>query len=639
MYFARLKPGAARFFIGALFVGATIPALAQTVIMGVHPLFDGLQPGTGVVPMEVDLANTGADARGVVRVSVGDYAMTYPVELPQGTKKRMVTYPDCGQYAMGALQFDLVTNRGRLHQTVEASGAAPSAQFVVGEIAENGGDLGFLRSQNRDYSKDYSMMAPQDVYVKPSDAPDRSAGYQRLSALVLGAGAERLSDDSVNAIKTWTLSGGTLIFIGGASSPILNDVRWNSALPVSGATQKNFDGSKALAQRYGSSPGPFTAMVGKTMPNASARVGGLITERPFGLGRAVYLAFNPFENPMIGWGSRGKMFGEIVSPALANSSQMVISTVVNTQAINPSGSRYGSMYNPYGSQNAGANNPFRATLPDTSKVLWILGAYFIAVVPLNFFVLRRLKRGELAWGTAPLLSLGFAGVFFMAAQGLYAAQLSTSAKGLVIVQQGDPDALILGYSQMYFPRGGRYDLKLNNVDSLIQTSPDDPYSRQNHSVYDDMDAADTGQVQASVSVPNLAFREVTYREHIQANQWFDVHRLANGHFSVTNNSNYVLTNARMVGGGGWQLLGDLKPQETREVSFAQPTLSSDDLPARLSQFLVRSNGLALTGRLTGLRAGPQLGDEVKDSAGLTLAFVTNERLKSNEMIRPNQQGL
>jgi hypothetical protein len=56
------------------------------------------------------------------------------------------------------------------------------------------------------------------------------------------------------------------------------------------------------------------------------------------------------------------------------------------------------------------------------------------------------------------------------------------------------------------------------------------------------------------------------------------------------------------------------------------------LPSRLSQFLVRSNGLALTGNLFGLRPGPQLGDEVKDSAGLSLAFITNERLKNSEMV-------
>ena len=136
----------ARFFIGAVFAALSVPSLAQTVLMGCHPLFDGLNPGSGIVPVEVDLANTGADARGVVQVSVGDFSMTYPIELPQGTKKRLITYPDCGDYATSGLQVDLLTNRARLHQNVETNGFGGSGVTSVLEVAENGGDLGFLKT-------------------------------------------------------------------------------------------------------------------------------------------------------------------------------------------------------------------------------------------------------------------------------------------------------------------------------------------------------------------------------------------------------------------------------------------------------------------------------------------------------------
>ena len=642
MYFARLRLGTARFLTGAILLAGVVPAFSQAVLMGVHPVFDGLQPGSGTVPVEVDLANTGESAKGIVRVTAGDYAMTYPIELPQGTKKRLITYPDCGQFASSPLQYDLITNRGHIHQTVETSGG-PSTQLVVGEVAQNGGDLGFLKSQSRDYA----MMAPQDVYVKPADAPDRPAGYDRLSALVLGEGAERLTDDAVNAIKTWALEGGTLVFIGGASAPILNDPRWSTVLPVHDATQQNFNGSASLKNRYGSSPQPFTAMVGQPVYGAQSRAGGLILERPFGLGRAVYIAFNPFENPMIGWGSRSKLFSELFSPSTIGGAQMVINSVVNVMPNDPYGRyryRYASGYP--GSEPPTANNPFRATLPDTSRVLLILGLYFLAVVPLNFIVLRKLKKGEWAWGTAPVISLAFAGAFFASAKDLYSADMSTSTNGLLIMQQGNQDALVLGHTQMYFPHGGRYDLKLANVDSLIDTTPDQTYGyygggprpQDQHSIYEDLDPVDTGAIQASISVPNLAFREMSYREHTLVNNWFDVHRVADGQFSITNNSDFTLSNARLAGGGGWMLIGDVPPKDTRLVTFkGQLSISSDDTPSRLGTFVIRSGGLALTGRVKGMRAGPLIGSEVKDSAGLILAFVTNEHLKSSEMVRGYQQ--
>lgn len=632
MHFARLRPAAARFLIGAIGVVAVVPVLGQALTMNVHPVFDGLKPGAGVVPLQVDLSNTGPDARGVVQVSVGTYSMSYPVELPQGTRKKLITYPDCGEYAGSGLEYALLTNKGHFNQTVEANGYMGSGQFVIGEISENGGDLGFLRSASRDYA----MMAPQDVYVKPANAPDRPTGYSRLAGLVLGDGAERLSDDAVRAIKTWALGGGTLIFIGGASAPILNDARWSSTLPVHDATQQNFGGSKALEKRYGSSPKPFTAMLGKPVKSALTRADGLIMERPFGLGRAVYLAFNPFENPLIGWSSRPKLFTELLSPTVITGPQMVINTVVSTQPVNPYSGRYSYSYPDMEST---PNNPFRATLPSATKVLLILTCYFLAVVPLNFLVLRKLKRGELAWGTAPILSLAFAGVFFAAAQGLYSAKMSTSTKGILIAQEGEPNALVLGYSQIYFPHGGRYDLKLTGVDSLIQTDMNQPYMRrEEHSVYEDLDPVDVGQIQGTISVPNLAFREMTYRQSAQTGGWFDVHRLADGRFSITNNTDFVLVNARLVGGGGWKLIGDLQPHRSTVAAFDQQTTSSEDLPSRLGSYLIRSRGLALTGRVKGMRAGPLIGDEVKDSAGLTLAFLTNEQLKPSEMLRTTGDG-
>jgi len=640
MQLARFNKASARFLIGAAGFICSACAFSQALLMSVRPLYDNLAPGTGVVPIEVNLSNTGQDARGVVQVQTGNFSMSYPVELPQGTRKRIITYPDCGEYMSEPLTFDLITNHGKLHQLLPPNYTGGTSQVVVGEVAENGGDLAFLRTISQKQN-DYEHIVPQDAYVKPAEAPNRPVGYQRFQMMVLGDGAERLSDDSVSALKTWALGGGTIVFVGGASSPVINDTRWADLLPIRNARPQNLNGSVSLEKLYGSSPPPFTAMVGEPVTGAYARAKNLIVEKQIGLGRALYLAFNPFENPLNNWNGRSKLFMELTSPGIAAGPISVLSSVAGYDSSESYGrygypGRYGSYppsgY-PYGAQ-VDANNPFTAKLPETSKVLLILFLYFLAVVPINFIVLRKLKRGELAWATAPLLSLAFAGVFFEAAQGLYSAQLSTSSQGVLVLQKGETNGLIVGYTQLFFPRGGTYDLKLKGVDSLSGGSNFSPYSyRSQHSIYEDLNAADTGEIQSSISVPNLAFREIRYRERMQSQDWFDVQRLPNGHFEVRNKSPFKVADARLAGGGGWVGVGDLAAGATKEVAFSGGVSTPGDFAGRVGMMLNRSRSLALTGVIRDLRVGPEIGKEVSATAGVNLCFMSNERLRENEILR------
>src|SRR5438067_74336 len=115
MRYERLKDLLVRILCRVMVIALAGPALGQKIFMTASPLYDGLQPGQGVTPVEVDLVNLGPDARGVVNVSVGSFNTNYPVELPQGARKRLITYPDCGDYVYGGqIQFQLITNRGRV---------------------------------------------------------------------------------------------------------------------------------------------------------------------------------------------------------------------------------------------------------------------------------------------------------------------------------------------------------------------------------------------------------------------------------------------------------------------------------------------------------------------------------------------
>src|SRR5207253_4992186 len=85
--------------------------------------------------------------------------------------------------------------------------------------------------------------------------------------------------------------------------------------------------SRTLTKDYGYPVDPFTAQVGQpAAPIVTGDPEGITPERPFGLGRSVYLGFDPFQQPFLDWPARGRFFADLLSPALLEGSQIVLSS-------------------------------------------------------------------------------------------------------------------------------------------------------------------------------------------------------------------------------------------------------------------------------------------------------------------------
>ena len=618
MHYMGTLSASKRLLIGALALGSAIPALGQNLQMTIRPAFEGLTPDAGGGAMIVDISNLGRDAKGVLNVAAGAFSRSYPVEIPSGGRTKVITYPEGYEYQIG---YYLDTNRGRAQEFGQGYmpyQTGPAPDFISGMVSESRGALDFIRTKDGTLSGN-----ALPVYASPADAPDRSAGYTRLNSLVLGTGSEKLGDSAVKAIQDWTKMGGTLIFVGGESNRVLVDPRWQNVVPVTDIKEKGFTNEPSLQNQYLGRTGSFTAYVGKPVSVADAQNNDLIVERPYGLGRAFYIALDPFTSPMSSWPGRSRLVSDLFGRAVGVSSDFVVSGVLAGERPNIAQAA------------TDQKNPFQANLPSSGTVISILAVYFIAVVPLNFFLLRRAKRGELAWATAPILSLSFAGIFFGAARGLYSAKLSTSTNAIMVVQAGDADATVVGNTQLYFPQSGRYDLKLSRVMSLSidSNATGGPGDAQG------LDSVDQGQIGASLSVPNLAFRQVNFQEEIAAGKWFEIKGSQWPRFTVTNSSPYHLWDARLCAGAGWISLGDLGPNSSKTVSFVGAQSSQDDMPGRFARMLVRSHAIGLTGKIEDLRVGPKVGEEVLGSNGVTLAFISNLVLPQQQVVAPLQQAV
>jgi hypothetical protein len=609
----------------AVFAGAQLGREGGGQIsMVARPAFDGLEPMFGrTAPYVVDLDNQGRDAVGYLRVQAGAYQMDYPVDLPQGAKKRWTVNVPSAIYG-DQPKFILSTNReGYTISPPYEPRMGPEA-VIAGAITDTTGDLSFLQvtqGSDREYA---------GVYCKPEDAPDRSFGYATLNALVLGTGSERLPDESVRAIQQWVVAGGTLIFLGGASSPVLADPRWSAFLPVKDPVAKTMSASQ-LPGGGAADLGSITAMIGTAVQGATASRNDFVIRKPMGIGYSVYLAVNPFESPLNRWERRGALFRELLDAKYVGNVAGFHAVAGLTQNNDPY-SGYARAYSPYGVEPSDDGNPFRTSLPTTGTILMILIGYLVVVVPLNFLLLKKLGKGEFAWFSAPVLSLAFSGVFFYTARELYSAQLSTSTKGLLVIAEEAKEGTAVGHTQMFFPRGGNYDLGFENVDAIWLEEQYYGYDGLRPQTMEDMKPVDVGQVRiASMGTPNLAFREIYSRQFSNTEGWLKFEPQGSSlRMKVTNSSPHKMSGIKVYNGELAFAAKDLEAGESTVVDLkvggAQP--ARETVEAKASQLVRFGGNYVVTGFVNGYRIGPQIGAEVATESGITLVCSSNDKVRS-----------
>lgn len=624
-------------FIASL-VAACALAGPRDFAVKVTPVFDG--PTTWVsAPLIVDIENKGPDANGNLLLGDMEQVTRYPIDLPRGSRKRLTVYPHDSVYGPNT-EIVLDLNVGRMtipYQSKSSMGYGyGSLANYVAMVSDTPGELSFLRLTSRNGGGNAS--AYYDCYAKPEDFPERPLGLTGCTGIILGPGSDRLTDSAVEALKSYALTGGTLIFIGGTSATTLSDPRWTPILPLQNAIAKAKVGSDVLEDIAGMNMKEgYTAAVGTAIPGARVRADQgmpIVTERPLGMGRIVVLAINPFEEPFTRWPGRTRLITSLVrsvdhqrAASFVNGFQSTGNYYDDYSYRSGSQPYRSSVVNPYGAPGSSVKaDPFSVVLPPASKVFWTLTAFFIVVVPVNFFVLRKLKRGELAWITSPLISLAFAGVFLNQASDLYGASLSTATNGVWIQQEGLRDSMFIGTTQMFFPSGGNYDLKLQNVDQLGIGNQMDYYGQSRQSTR--YDPVDVGSIQIpSLRAANLAFEEISYRQIVPSKSLVKIERVGKAAkgttFRVTNTSLGNLQDLSFAFKGIRAPGRSLSPGDSVDVVVPDgpariDNQDTDALTAVTRNFQV----LVVIATVDTLRPGPQLGAQVAGRSSVRLAYFS-----------------
>ncbi|CAN5430218.1 hypothetical protein BH11ARM2_BH11ARM2_08840 [soil metagenome] len=597
---------------------------APSLRIDVQPLYEGQEISFGYMPLRVEVANDGPPARGVIVVDGQDQQTAYPVDLPTGARKRIPVYVNLNWSGTNVV---LQTNQGRVVKEFQPIGGGEQGVQQLLMITQSPGELAAVRTLGKNKTTNSLL---RDSYVRPDEAPDRPLAYQGIAAVLLGEGSERLTDDTVTALKNYVLMGGTVVMFGGASAPVLSDARWSELSPVENGRVETV-GEAEIANT--DLEGPLSLV------KATARPGTLVrdtyrgtptlVERPMGLGRVLFMAVNPTETKATGAEVAGMLMRSLRLTDGVRARQLLAAYGGETQTASTS---------PMGIPVSVAKDPFTAELPKFDTIAWILGGFFLAVIPVNFLLLRASKKGEWAWFTAPVLSLGFAAVLFSKATDLYSAKTSTATTGVIVAQEGVSEGWFVGNTSFFIPAGGNYDLKLKDIDSLGSTAilNEDPFAYRGPSEQPKFDSVDDGR---TIAVPelranNLAFRSLSYRQELpEAGRWFSITTKSVGEetvdWEVRNNSPYTLKNATVMLGSNGKEIGELKPGATKKGggNFVKDpeTGNPGQTASSLDSVSWQSRRPVLTGLVIGMRPGPQIGAEIAGRTSIRLIQMGEKR--------------
>lgn len=430
--------------IAAAGFGAGSAVAADPLTMTARALLDGhARLGTWMA-IQVDLENAGQPVSGELRLTGGVQGQTRfgtPVDLPTGSRKRYTLYaqpPAFGDH----LEVAVVAAGKPVATRQVAFVAADPSQLLVGVVAERPdriiGDLGVLTTPN--------TVPPAIVALTIETLPERVEALSAIDRLVWqDVDASDLSPAQLGALRGWIAGGGRLVIVGGTGGPGLLSALPDELLPFRPSATVDVPAS-ALGTLLGELPSTATdltalggpAGAGRTLATVGDRV--VAAELTFGNGSVTILGFDP-TTPWIADSKADAAIWRRVLPARSGS------------AVFTSGADDSQLVNAVSSLSA-------AALPPIGGLFALLVAYIVLIGPVNYLVLRRLGRRELAWLTMPALIGVFAVAAYVFGASLRGTDILVNEVALVRGAPGTDAGQGQVYLGVFSPGRGTYQLEI-----------------------------------------------------------------------------------------------------------------------------------------------------------------------------------
>lgn len=406
---ARAVTSGARLLLAlALLVGALLvpvgPLAAQEngIELEAAAGFDGFYKAGSWVPVTVIASNSGADISGELRIVTGSPntgdAVTYsaPLDLPSQSNKRVVLLVNIPRFSTN-LDVVFVDDNGRIAAQITSNrlDTLTRDDLLYGIISPAPDELTFL--QNLDAGRSRAEVA----FLNLNDLPETAVAWTALDVLVLDdIDVSQLTPAQLAALSGWIDTGGQLVVTGGPNWQ-QTAVPLSDLLPVTLSGTVTVDDLPALRDATGDDfrdAGPYLLAGSSLRPGSEALLTDadvpLLARRPQGRGAVYFLALDPKLAPLLDWDGNPALWAPVADdlPPL------------------PAWGR--GVQNSFAAQSAVEALP-AISLPSVLQLLGFLLAYIVIIGPINYLVLKRLNRRELAWFTIPVLVVVFSGLTYL----------------------------------------------------------------------------------------------------------------------------------------------------------------------------------------------------------------------------------
>jgi hypothetical protein len=396
-------------------------------------------------PVYAVLSNEGADIEGELRVAVGWGAGLEPdvysreIVLPAHSRKAYYLYIPSG---------DPSSSRSRIEVRLVAGEKVLSSESVTVAWLGERDRLYGVASSSPSALNSLSDVAPSGAnaavaHLDLDMLPLNALVWEGLDVLVLNdVDTAALSGEREGALETWLAHGGHLI-VGGGAGAARTTAGVGDLLPVAVGGTRSVDTLWALGERTGAplADGPY-AVAESDLRDGEALVeqAGLIlwARRGHGVGRVDFLAFDAGLNPFVRWEDNIELWERIVSTATAGTRRLTIR-------------------NGYRAHDAISAIP-GLEVPSTLCILGFMLLYTMLIGPINYVVLRKLDRRELAWLTIPVLVLGFSACAYTTGFQVRGGRAIVHRLAVVHVPEGGRTGRVSQMVGLFSPRRTNYDV-------------------------------------------------------------------------------------------------------------------------------------------------------------------------------------
>jgi hypothetical protein len=318
--------------------------------------------------------------------------------LAAGAKKRVFLHAPAGIFPRG------VSPR---YQITDASGRELASGIIA--LSQRGYVASFyqmaLFSRATMTGDDFgipSSLNGQEIHfgrLDPGTFPDRWIGLAAIDLLLIhDAPLDELTPDQSRALADYVRQGGTVVLSPGTVKGWLTHPVLAAFAPVHAAEPRLVPSLPGVNSVYGGfrRADPFLVHPLQNGEPFKTAIGREIVRLPFGFGRTYVLGFDLLRAPFDEWNGRRGLWGDLLtaSPRWFQDARTSFPSAATARQRLELFQQMARLINPY---------------PPFGLILGLAAIFLVAVGPLNYLLLWRLRRTLLLVVTVPAISLGFLG--------------------------------------------------------------------------------------------------------------------------------------------------------------------------------------------------------------------------------------